>query len=89
MARKIATVAPGRLDEMASREDALLLASSPVNDRWDSMLNIYRFSCRSALEAFCRRGSKLHAVVKTPVHPNMLVNLNTQRGVYPQEGAAS
>ena len=78
MSRRIATVPLGRLDEWRARPDASLLATRD-NGRWEA--DILAFSCRSALLAFCRAGSALHALVKDPVPAPMFINGNTQRKV--------
>lgn len=77
MSRPLATVPLGRLDEWRSRPDADLLALSPVGYDYA----VQRYASRKALEAFCKHGSTHHALVKTPVHPTMLVNRNIQRAV--------
>ena len=66
----------GRITEYADREDAELLAYSPAG-QWD--YKVRRFNSRKALEAFCKDGSAMHAVVKSPVSRQMLINRNIQR----------
>jgi hypothetical protein len=65
----------GRLAELTTRPDADLLAYSVQG----CDAKVTRYKSRVALLAFCRDGSSHHALIKTPVHPNMLVNRNTQR----------
>ena len=64
------------MDELKSRSDADLIAYKAFGN-WDVWLK--KFSSRKALEVFCKDGSVMHALVKTPVGRNMLVNKNTQR----------
>jgi len=82
MATRLAYVPMGRLDEYISRPDAECLAITyPATVFGDYVVCKYR--SRKALESFCRVGSQHHALVKTPVHPSMLVNPNTQRPIQP------
>lgn len=68
----------GRLDELRTRPDAHLIAYSLGKGIFDEVtLTVYK--SRKALEAFCRDGSRHHALVKTPTKPNFIVNRNTQR----------
>lgn len=78
MAIKLAYVPLGRLDEYRARPDAECIAiTSPRSMRED--YTAWKYPSRKALESFCKDGSQHHALVKTPVHPTMLVNRNTQR----------
>ena len=68
----------GRLDELRTRPDAHLIAYSLGKGIFDEVtLTVYK--SRKALEAFCKDGSRHHALVKTPTKPNFMVNRNTQR----------
>jgi hypothetical protein len=66
------------LRDLKTEPDALLKAFSRVSL---GTAKITTYKSRKALETFCRDGSIHHALVKTPVHRNMLVNRNTQ---YPE-----
>ena len=68
----------GRLGELRSRPDAHLIAYTVGKGLFDEVtLTVYK--SREALEAFCKDGSRHHALVKTPVCQTRLVNRNTQR----------
>ena len=74
------SVPSGRLGDLLGREDAERIAYVvPVG--LFAEYTVKRFASRKALEVFCRHGSKMHALVKTPVRPSMLVNRNIQTEV--------
>ena len=68
----------GRISELHSREDAGLLAYTIGQSLGDGVC-VVRYASRMALEAFCKAGSRHHAVVKRAVPATMLTNRNTQR----------
>lgn len=68
----------GRLGELLANEDAPLLAYSRLGNLGEDC-KVRRFNSRAALEAFCKDGSALHALVKTPRPKNCITNRNTQR----------
>lgn len=68
----------GRLDELRSRPDAHLIAYSLGKGLFDEVA-LTRYKSREALEAFCKDGSRHHALMKVPACPTRMVNKNTQR----------
>jgi hypothetical protein len=70
----------GRLSDLASRADADLIAYT-VGAGFAADYAIKRYASRAALEAFCRDGSKHHALVKRRVSASMLVNRNVERAL--------
>lgn len=68
----------GRLSDLSAHPDADLIAYT-VGAGWSADYAIKRYTSRAALEAFCKDGSKHHALVKRPVSGSMLTNRNTQR----------
>ncbi len=68
----------GRLGDVRSRPDANLYAYT-LQGYLGETAKVTRYASRLALEAFCKSGSQHHAIVKTPTHPNMMTNANTQR----------
>ena len=84
------SIPAGRLGELRGREDAHLIAYR-VGKRWDAEYTLRRFNSRAALEAFCKSGSAMHALVKTEVPGPMVVNRNIQReaAANASEGRAS
>lgn len=65
----------GRLAELHARQNAHLLAYTVAG--WDAKVTTYK--SRAALEAFCKDGSRHHAVMKAYTEPCMITNHNTQR----------
>lgn len=72
------TTCPGRLSDIAARPDAHCIAYT-ASGLLGEVLTLRRFNSRAALVAFCKPGSRMHAVVKDEVEECMLVNRNTQR----------
>ena len=68
----------GRLDDLRARPDAELLAYT-VQGSFGETARVTAYKSRKALETFCKAGSAHHALVKTPKHPNMMTNRNTER----------
>ena len=68
-------MAHGRLPEAVKAENAHLAAISPFKDDWTIKL----FKSRLQMKHFCKDGSKMHALIKDSVHPNMLINVNMQK----------
>lgn len=68
----------GRLGELRSRPDADLIAYTVGKGLFDEV-TLTRYKSREALEAFCKDGSRHHALVKVPTCPTRMVNKNTQR----------
>ena len=71
-------VSLGRMPELRERPDADRIAYTLGPGSFDDY-TLKRYASRKALEAFCKDGSRHHALVKTVVAPSMLVNRNTQR----------
>lgn len=70
----------GRLDELRARPDAACIAYTfPIGAFDDYRLTLY--ASRKALEAFCRDGSRHHALIKEPRAASMITNRNTQRAI--------
>lgn len=67
----------GHINNLREHPEAELIALT-TPERIFGDYKVTKFKSRKALEAFCKDGSKLHALVKTPTHRNMLVNRNTQ-----------
>lgn len=74
---RTAYVPPGRLDDWRARPDAERIAYT-IGRSWDSDYRVTVYASRLAMLAFCKSGSAHHALLKTAVHPNMVVNRNTQ-----------
>jgi len=68
----------GRLDAIRSRPDAHLIAYTLGVGIFDEV-TLTRYKSREALEAFCKDGSRHHALVKVPTCQTRMVNRNTQR----------
>lgn len=73
----------GRLDELRSRPGAYLVAYTVGPSIFDDY-RIRKYNSRAQLRAFCKPGSKHHALVKDRVRGNLLSNRNTQRPIRPQ-----
>ena len=71
------TIPTGRLDEIRARDDAERIAYT-LSGILGETATLRRFASRKALECFCKDGSALHALVKTPVARCMLVNRNVE-----------
>lgn len=69
----------GRLSDLASRADADLIAYTVGAAGFAADYAIKRYTSRAALEAFCKDGSKHHALVKRRVSASMLANRNVER----------
>lgn len=68
----------GRLSDLASHPDADLIAYTVGNGFFDDYA-IKRYASRAALEAFCKDGSRHHALIKRRVSAGMLFNRNVQQ----------
>jgi len=71
-------VSLGGMPGLRERPDADRIAYTLGQGSFDDF-TIKRYASRKALEAFCKHGSRHHALVKTVVAPSMLINQNTQR----------
>lgn len=67
-----------RIEELRALPNAELLAYTLGKGLFDDC-KVTTYKSRQALEAFCKDGSSHHAVIKTPTHPSMITNRNTQR----------
>lgn len=68
----------GRIDDLRTRADADRIAlTTPSSLFGEYTWKVY--ASRTALETFCKDGSRHHALVKVPTAANMLTNRNTQR----------
>lgn len=70
-------VPAGRILELTARDDAERIAYT-IPTRLFADYAVKRYASRKALEAFCKPGSRHHALVKVPTHPTMVTNPNIQ-----------
>jgi hypothetical protein len=69
----------GRMQEFAASVPEPELIAYTVSGMLGENCVLKRFNSRKQLEMFCKSGSKMHALVKTPTHPNFVHNTNIQR----------
>lgn len=67
----------GRLNELRAHPEASLVAYLVPSGLFTDY-RLKRYASRLALETFLKRGGNWHALVKTPVDPNMLTCPNLQ-----------
>ena len=70
-------VPAGRLEALRARPEADRTAYT-ASRSWDGDCKVTVYASRAAMLAFCKDGSAHHALVKTPVHRNMVANRNTE-----------
>lgn len=71
----------GRLDELRALSGAECVGIT-TPERLGDDYAVRVFASRAALKAFAKDGSRMHALVKDAVSPNMLTNRNMQRPVH-------
>lgn len=76
--RRAEYIPAGRLDERRARPDADRTAYTIGRGAFDDC-RVTVYASRAAMLCFCKDGSAHHALIKTAVHRNMIVNRNTQR----------